>query len=377
MTASEGPQRLHWTQKIALVRHNLHSARRTGDYTFFKTLQAQVLLDGTDHVALLHSILGDTADSVLSTLDNLNAGIAYVHQDAFKAVYDPAKSTMYKIDNSPSSRRSLIRVDIHQQRDMADLAIDKTTNSATNLIETQPVHCQEAIANAWITGVTIIADAVCVCLNRMKEIEQHLDDFIRLEYSWTCTQTSVDAAISALRGIFNLMAGSGSPGKTARQPVIPSSTSSAMGMIKRALSVSYASSPQQPEPKSRTSSSPFPAANPRGLRLSVSAACPTQMPTFTDQHTLLTSIPHTPTTMEKSGPGDTLGPFQAKDDYFASDLTKDENEGKVTTSSSEDLMHLESLDPLWSPAVDDTVKMSSPATQNASSSTSFGAFDFL
>lgn len=73
-------QQLHWTQRIALVRHNLHSARRTNDFTFFKSLQAHALLGGTDHVALLQSSLGDQADTVLSTLDNLNAGIAYVHQ---------------------------------------------------------------------------------------------------------------------------------------------------------------------------------------------------------------------------------------------------------------------------------------------------------
>lgn len=77
-------------------------------------LQAHILLDGTDHVAVLHSLLGDEADSILSELDGLNAGIAYVHQDAFKTVYDGAKSTMFKADNTPSSRRSLLRVDTCQ-----------------------------------------------------------------------------------------------------------------------------------------------------------------------------------------------------------------------------------------------------------------------
>lgn len=198
-------QKLHWSQRVALVRHNLHAARRCNDFTFFKTLQAHAVIDGTDHVSILHTALGNDADSVLSTLDNLNAGIAYVHQDAFKAVYDGAKSAMYKADNSPSSRRSLLRVDICQQRDLADLAIDKTANSAIQLIQNQPAHCQDAVANAWITGITIIADAVCVCLNEMDQIEDCMDDFIRLEYSWGCIQSSVDAAISALRGIFSLM----------------------------------------------------------------------------------------------------------------------------------------------------------------------------
>jgi hypothetical protein len=93
--APEGTHRLHWTQRVALVRHNLHSARGTNDFSFFKSLQAHALIEGTDHVATLYSSLGDNADSVLSTLDNLNAGIAYVHQDAFKAVYDAAKAAMH------------------------------------------------------------------------------------------------------------------------------------------------------------------------------------------------------------------------------------------------------------------------------------------
>jgi len=94
MTPEANP-RLHWTQRVALVRHNLHSARRTTDFIFFKFLQAHALIDGTDHVSILYSKLGDNADAVLSTLDNLNAGIAYVHQDAFKAFYDGAKTAMH------------------------------------------------------------------------------------------------------------------------------------------------------------------------------------------------------------------------------------------------------------------------------------------
>lgn len=79
-------RKLHWTQRIALVRHNLHAARRTSDFTFFKTLQAHALIESADYVATLNDVLGDNADIVLSTLDNLNAGIAYVHQDAFKSI---------------------------------------------------------------------------------------------------------------------------------------------------------------------------------------------------------------------------------------------------------------------------------------------------
>ncbi|KAF2661772.1 hypothetical protein K491DRAFT_687168 [Lophiostoma macrostomum CBS 122681] len=351
-------QKLHWTQRLALVRHNLHAARRTGDYTFFKTLQAQALIDGTDYVAVLQSVLGDDADSILSTLDNLNAGIAYVHQDAFKAVYDSAKSTMYKAGNSPSSRRSLLRVDICQQRDMADHAIDKTTNSAINLIEAQPIHCQDAVANAWITGTTIIADAVCVCLRQMEDIEHHMDDFIRLEYSWSSIQNSVDAAISALRGIFNLMANaSASPAATSRRLSIASmasgsdsttgfrsrnssmSTASALGLIKRALSTSHFNPPPMPK-ASRTESLSVPDTSSRGFRMSMSAACPTRIPNFADrQRTMLTTIPPTPSAHE-TPMNDAMGPFKETNDYFAFDMERNASVSDRQTSPGQELMQL-------------------------------------
>jgi hypothetical protein len=342
----DGLQKLHWTQRIALVRHNLHAARRTGDFSFFKSLQAHALIEGTDHVALLNQRLGDNADGVLSTLDNLNAGIAYVHQDAFKAIYENAKNNMHAGGDSLASRKSLLRVDICQQRDMADHAIDKTTNSAINLIQAQPEHCKDAVANAWMTGATIMADAVCVCLNEMNSLEDRLDDFISLEYSWNSIQTSVDAAISALRGIFSLMT-------TASQPAAPiqnrnlsvssvssqdgsahnrsrnSSTASAFNMIKRAFSVSAPSGP--PPSKSARSSLngianlSLPDPNSRGFRASISAACPTKMPTFGDHpHTVLTTIPPTPAVIDMSTP-DMGNPFKENPGYFAFDMGSSRN----------------------------------------------------
>jgi hypothetical protein len=330
MIPIEASQKLHWTQRVALVRHNLHSARRTGDFTFFKTLQAHTVIEGTDHVAVLHAVLGNDADSVVSTLDNLNAGIAYVHQDAFKAVYDSAKATMYKVGSTPSSRKSLLRVDISQQRDMADHAIDKTSNSALNLIEQQPAHSQDAVANAWISGMTIISDAVCVCLQEMESIEAIMDDYIRLEYSWSSIQNAVDAAVSALRGIFNLMATPSAAPNTHSMsissdmpPHIPiprsrtSSTSSALGMIKRAFSQAHLMNPGLPK---RSELNVPPDSTPRSLRLSMSAACPTRIPNFADfQHTHLSTIPPTPAVMQTppKQPGATMSPFKEKDDYFA------------------------------------------------------------
>jgi hypothetical protein len=90
------------------MRHNLHPARRTTDLRFFKSLQAHTLIAGTDHIAILYQSLGDNAGSVLSTLDNLNAGIAYVHQDAFKTVYDAVKMAMHNTNQSSSDRQSLL-----------------------------------------------------------------------------------------------------------------------------------------------------------------------------------------------------------------------------------------------------------------------------
>jgi hypothetical protein len=354
-------QKLHWLQRVALVRHNLHAARRSNDFTFFRTLQAHALIDGTDHVAILHTILGNDADSVLSTLDNLNAGIAYVHQDAFKAVYDGAKSTMYKADNSPSSRRSLLQVDICQQRDMADLAIDKTTNSAIQLIQTQPTHCQEAVANAWITGATIIADAVCVCLNQMDQVGDNMDDFIRLEYSWGCIQSSVDAAISALRGIFSLMERSQalSVDATTRNLSISSaaghdggssfrsrasSTASALGLIKRAFNHNHQLPPQVPRFQG-TGSVPPHDTNSRGLRASMSAACPTRLSNYPDHpHTILTTIPPTPSVHDhtpiRAAQG--ISPFNDKGDYFAFNMEKapDQATKRAASPSPSDIMQM-------------------------------------
>jgi hypothetical protein len=354
----DATQKLHWTQRVALVRHNLHAARRSNDFSFFKALQAHAVIDGTDHVAILHTLLGNDADTVLSTLDNLNAGIAYVHQDAFKAVYDGAKSSMYKADNSPSSRRSLIRVDICQQRDIADLAIDKTANSAVQLIQAQSDHCQDAVANAWITGTTIIADAVCVCLKQMDLIEDSMDDFIRLEYSWGCVQSSADAAISALRGIFSLMDRSQAANSENPRPrnlsvssatgpeggggfrSRASSTASALGLFKRAFSHAQLSPPSTQKPF-RTGS--IAESNPRGLRASVSAACPTRLSNYSDRpHTILTTIPPTPSVHEhRQGLDASMSPFKDKGDYFAFDMEEAEAANKRASSPSpSDIMQM-------------------------------------
>lgn len=263
--------------------------------------------------------MGNSAVSVLSTPDNLNAGIAYVHQDAFKAVYDSVKLALHTNAQTLDNRKSILRVDVCLQRDMADHATNKTANSPINFIQGQPEHCQDAVANAWVTGSAIIADAVHVCLNKMAHLEDDLDDFIWLEYSWNCIQSSVDAAISALRGIFSLMAALNPALAITQNNGAPqdffgcnlsvssassengngsnrshnSSTASASSLFKRAFSNAHA----HPPPAIRTSrmGSLVPEVNKRNLRISISAACPTKMSNLNDHpHAILTTIPPIP-----------------------------------------------------------------------------------
>jgi hypothetical protein len=248
---------------------------------------------------------------------------------------------------------------------MAGMAIDKTANSAINLIQAQPSHCQEAVANAWMTGTTIIADAVCVCLNELKQLENGCDDFIRLEFSWNCIQSLVDAAVPALRGIFSLMAApninngpypptqgrdlsvssasSEHPGAASNRSR-NSSTASAFSVIERALSHGQIQSP--PMMKSARSnymslSVPPPEANPRGFRASMSAFCPTRMSTFGDHpYTILSTIPPTPSVVEGSHGDGMFSPFKNNADYFAFDMGKQGEKDEKGSTVEDDLMQL-------------------------------------
>ncbi|KAK7541995.1 uncharacterized protein J3D65DRAFT_195336 [Phyllosticta citribraziliensis] len=204
-------KKLHWTQRVALIRHNLHAASRTGDFTFFKTLQAHRLLEGTDHLAALTDAIGDAADQVLASLDNYNSVMAYVHEDAFKNVYESVKTGVREQNGNYEDRRAIYYVDSAQQKEKAEKAIDKMINSAITMINAQPMHSQEEAANVWIWGTTFVADAMEVCLAQIDQIECYLDDFIRLENSWSTVQAAVGASIGAIKGIFNLMAPSEAP----------------------------------------------------------------------------------------------------------------------------------------------------------------------
>ncbi|KAI5242487.1 hypothetical protein E4T43_04698 [Aureobasidium subglaciale] len=305
---------LHWQQRIALVRHNLHAAHRSGDFTFFKTLQAQALFDNTNHVATLSATLGDEADSVLSGLDDLNASIAHVHEDAFRNVYNSLKTYLHESGaaNGGFDEKSKVFVDVQMQKQMADHAIDKATSSAIALIQQQPACVQDTAAAVWITGSTIIADSVEVVLQQLAALESNMHDFIRLEESWNSVKASVGYSISALKGVFNLMS------DEADSPTFgaASQSSSFSGTMFRRLSSAFGSGPSPHSrsnssasvPTSQSSSfsgstnhvraSSFHAPDykmPSSFRNSASSACPTSLPAGSGwKHTHLDTIPPTP-----------------------------------------------------------------------------------
>ena len=311
---------------MALVRHNLHAASRSGEFGFFKTLQAAGFMEGTNHVASLSAELGDDADIVLAAMDNLNAGLAYIHQDAFKNVYENLKNNMR--DDNKEADKSKLYVDITMQKNMADMAIDKMTSSALALMQQQPPHVQDLAANVWITGATIVADCIEIALKEIDALETKLDDFIRLDESWNTVKASVVCAVTGLKGVFRLMDPTldGSPKSSPRN----SSIASASGAMFRRLSNAFVGPPTSRSSSiasvppglfntntgtGSVSSMNFPVyRTPNYVRNSVSNGCPTSLPSsggLSDfQHHKLSAIPPTPggTPDDQRDPFDTSGP---------------------------------------------------------------------
>lgn len=312
---------LHWEQRVALIRHNLHAASRSGDFTFFRSLQAQGFVEGTNHVATLSATLGDEADAVLAGLDDLNASIAYMHQDAFRNVYNSLK-TYYADDISSDQmiEKSKVYVDATMQKQMADHSIDKMTSSAIALIKQQNESVQDTAANVWITGNTIIADCVEICIRQIDMLEKNMSDFIRLEDSWETVKASVGLSTTALKGVYSLMAVDANYDGQISRPASAAFNFSGGNMLRR-LSSAFAGGSA---PTSRHSS--FSSANtsmkreclspeyktPNYLRNSVSSAVPTSLPPPTNRFsvTQLDTIPPTPAVFdEEINPFDTSVPL--------------------------------------------------------------------
>lgn len=320
-------KQLHWTQRIALVRHNLHAASRSNSFSFFKNLQAAGLIENTNHFATLTALMGDDADTLLSAMDNLNSGLAYIHQDAFENVYIKLKDSMRE---DHEADRSKLYVDITMQKNMAEMAVDKLSNSAIALIHQQPAHVQDQAANVYITGFTLVADCVEVVIKQLNSIDAKIDDFIRLEDSWNTVKGSAIAANAGLKGIFYLMDTTDPQGDKVASSNSIASAGSAMF---RRLSTAFQSPPPPPPKTPRSQSiatvgasngsfSPAPVyRTPDYLRNSVSHGCPTSMPAMNNfqafnansfnlngfqSHTLAT-IPPTPA-YEETDPFDNSVP---------------------------------------------------------------------
>lgn len=243
---SANTKHLHWTQRVALVRHNLHAATRSGDFGFFKTLQAAGLMEGTNHFATLTDSLGEESDTLLQGLDNLNAGLGHIYQDAFKNVYDNVKvARRDEADDHLLADKSKLYVDVRMQKNMADLGIDRMTNSAITLIEAQPTNVQDAAANVWMTGVTLVADCMEVSLKQMEAMEHNMADWIRMEESWSMVKASVVGAVMGLKGVFSLMDPSSDTSSTSAHDEMPRSMSiaSASSAVFRRLSNAFNATP--------------------------------------------------------------------------------------------------------------------------------------
>lgn len=324
MMFAVGEKQLHWQQRIALVRHNFHSARRNGDYTFFKAIQAHAFVQGTDYVATLTAALGSDADAVFTTLDNLNAGIAYVFQDAFKKVHDNLKTLMMgNSEKDYEGMKAQLHVDVEQEIQRADFAIDRVVNSAIALIQLQPTEHQADVACAWILGATIMTDSVSVSMHELDRVDSCIGDFIKLENSWSTVQSSVDSAITALRGILNLMATDDANDNTSSNNA--ANTASPMTMLRKFSTVlGYSAQASQPPPppykKCRTASvspsatslappsSTSSRVSPSLLRQSFAHAIPTKLPNMPRPNlainsnfgsTNLETIPGTPGVMNE------------------------------------------------------------------------------
>ena len=307
-------KQLHWTQRVALVRHNLHTARHNGDFSFFKVIQAQAFLHGTDYVGILTAALENDADSVINTLDNLNSEMAYVFQDAFKSVCDSVKALMMTDPDDLENVKAQLRVDILQQIQRADFAVDRLVNSATALIQLQPQEHQNTVACTWILGATIITDAVSTCMKEINSVELYVNDFIRLENSWATVQSSVESCITALRGILNLMAVD-EPTEMFKRRYSASSGPGPMSMFRKfstAIGASFHLNqpppPYKEESRSNSTASTRLSAgstqsSPSALRMSFSNAIPTKLPKN------LGSNLNAPSRLMKSHPAHSLSPI--------------------------------------------------------------------
>ncbi|KAK5137500.1 hypothetical protein LTR08_008478 [Meristemomyces frigidus] len=334
MSTTNTTKQLHWTQRVALIRHNLHSASRSGDFGFFRALQAAYFVEGMNYAAMLEHAIGDDADVVLAAVDSLNAGLAYVHQDAFINVYYSLKDNM-RDETSGDEDKSKLYVDIAMQKNMAGLAIDKMTSSAIALINQQPESVRDCAANVWVVGATIVADTLDIALREMDSLDYKMDDYIRLEESWNTVKASVAGSIMGIKGVFYLMDPTDPQTPDKPSPRSASIASAGSAIFRRMSNAFAATSNPAASPTTRNSSvastnsvsANLNVANfarngsmssvnspvyhtPNYVRNSVSAGCPTSMPAWSGwDHHKLDMVPPTPAFEEPADPFDTSVPL--------------------------------------------------------------------
>lgn len=245
------------------------------------------MMEGTNHFATLSATLGDEADTVMAAIDNLNGGIAYVHQDAFLNVYNNLKDAM-RDEDSKQADKSKLYVDITMQKNMAEMAIDKLCNSALALIHEQPAAlAQDQAANVFITGLTLIADCIEVVTKQLDSVDQKMDNFTRLEESWNTVKASVVAANAGLKGVYYML-DTHEPCEAPRSLSIASAGTSVFRRLSTAFQSTNVQSPSTRNSNSSSAgasqhrnsvSGPSPVyRTPTYVRNSVSAGCPTSMP---------------------------------------------------------------------------------------------------
>jgi hypothetical protein len=200
------------------------------------------------------------------------------------------------------------------------MAVDKIINSAISLIEQQPEFTKEAVANVWMLGLTIIADSLQSCTLGFEKLEEldKMDDFIFLEYSWQDVQSSVEASVSALRGVLNMMSTDSLEAfqkdkYTERNHHRRSSSISSGSSWIRKLStvLTNVNGSGASTTSSRRTSLIVP--NPNKIHDSLSAFCPTSVPSgrrSLHQHpTKLETIPCTPAVLQNNR-GQEINPFE-------------------------------------------------------------------
>lgn len=191
-----------WRQRVSLARYALQAASRTRDFTFFKTIQASLHTRWAENASLLRAVLPDDSQILVRALNDLSISMVIVHQDSYKAIYDDIRASASDADSI--SRRARLLVDICQKRQAVEFGIVKAFNAVLTLIDSQPIEAQGLLTEAFVYGLSLVADAIQECQLQTDKLEISMDDFLSLEYGWQSVQSGVTASTAILRDVLEL-----------------------------------------------------------------------------------------------------------------------------------------------------------------------------